>query len=99
MDKEILKKNIEANGEYIELQVLEEECEDVSIAMAQAMEILEVEDAQYMQKIKEKMNRLLERLEWSYGISINGYSNMHNNNKNVIPINQTRLCWCRDRTL
>ena len=92
MDKEILKKNIEANGEYIELQVLEEECAeliqavskgirygftydvldnfieecaDVSIAMAQAMEILEVEDSQYKQKIKEKLDRMLKRLEES----------------------------------
>ena len=64
MEKEIFKKNIEANGEYIELQVLEEECADVSITMAQAMEILEVEDAQYKQKIKEKLDRMLKRLEW-----------------------------------
>ena len=63
MDKEILKKNIAAHGEYIELQVLEEECADVSIAMAQAMEILEVEDVQYKQKIKEKLDRMLKRLE------------------------------------
>ena len=90
MEKEIFKKNIEANGEYIELQVLEEECAeliqavskgirygftydildnfieecaDVSIAIAQAMEILEVEDTQYKQKIKEKLDRLLKRLE------------------------------------
>ena len=63
MDKKILKKNIAAHGEYIELQVLEEECADVSIAMAQAMEILEVEDAQYKQKIKEKLDRMLKRLE------------------------------------
>ena len=90
MDKEILKKNIAAHGEYIELQVLEEECAeliqavskgirygftydildnfieecaDVSIAMAEAMEILEVEDAQYKQKIKEKLDRMLKRLE------------------------------------
>ena len=90
MEKEIFKKNIEANGEYIELQVLEEECAeliqavskgirygftydlldnfieecaDVSIAMAQTMEILGVEDAQYKQKIKEKLDRMLKRLE------------------------------------
>lgn len=92
MEKEIFKKNIEVNGEYIELQVLEEECAeliqavskgirygfaydildnfieecaDVSIAMAQAMEILEVEDSQYKQKIKEKLDRMLKRLEES----------------------------------
>ena len=29
MDKEILKKNIVAHGEYIELQVLEEECAEL----------------------------------------------------------------------
>lgn len=90
MEKEIFKKNIEANGEFIELQVLEEECAeliqavskgirhgftydildnfieecaDVSIAMTQAMEILEVEDTQYKQKIKEKLDRLLKSLE------------------------------------
>ena len=63
MDKEILKKNIAAHGEYIELQVLEEECDDVSIAMAEAMEILEVEESQYKQKIKEKLDRMLKRLE------------------------------------
>ena len=90
LKKKILKKNIEANGEHIELQVLEEECAeliqavskgirygftydildnfieecaDVSIAMAQAMEILEVEDVQYKQKIKEKLDRLLKSLE------------------------------------
>ena len=90
MDKKILKKNIEANGPYIELQVLEEECAeliqavskgirygftydildnfieecaDVSITMAQAMEILGVEDAQYNQKIEEKLERILKRME------------------------------------
>lgn len=90
MEKEIFKKNIEANGEYIELQVLEEECAeliqavskgirygftydildnfieecaDVTIAMAQAIEILGVEDTQYEQKIEEKLDRLLKSLE------------------------------------
>ena len=44
-------------------EIVIEECADVSIAMAQAMEILEVEDTQYKQKIKEKLDRMLKRLE------------------------------------
>ena len=36
MDKEILKKNIAAHGEYIELQVLEEECAELIQAISKA---------------------------------------------------------------
>lgn len=61
MEKEILKKNIAAHGEYIQLQVLEEECAELIQAVSKGIIFhfhneadINVFDGYYKQKFASK---------------------------------------------